>query len=163
MNDMSRDIWISRLNTGQLKLYGAIGVGVGLVFIMLVRQASSLSSVTSTSAFLLGLLILILGLVALVMNGEQVITVDPKRRMVLIETTSRFGKKQRLIPFRDIADVSLGEIGDIEGGSISYFVQLNLKNGKDVGLFVGFYGGNWSRGEMESRRQRLIGYLGASV
>jgi hypothetical protein len=163
MNDNSRDVWVSRQDTGQLALYGVIAVAVGLGFIMLVRQASSLSSVTSTSAFLLGLLILILGLAALVMNGEQVISVDPKRRRVLIETASRFGKKRRIISFRDIANVSLGEIGDIEGGSISYFVQLDLKNGKDVGLFVGFYGGNWSKGEMEARRQRLIEYLGASV
>ena len=163
MNDKSRDIWVSRLDTVQLRLYGVMGVAVGLVFIMLVRQASSLSSVTSTSAFLLGLLILIIGLVALVMNGEQTITVDPKRRMVLIETKSRFGNKRRTIPFRDITDVSLGEIGDTEGGSISYFVKLHLRSGKDVGLFVGFYGGTWSRAEMEVRRQRLIGYLGESA
>jgi len=38
--------------------------------------------VTSTSVLPLSLLILILGLVALVMNGEQLITIEPKRRMV---------------------------------------------------------------------------------
>lgn len=72
MNANSRDIWVSRLDTGQLKLYGVIGVAVGLVFIMLVCQASSLSNVTSTSAFLLGLLILIIGLVALVVSHAAV-------------------------------------------------------------------------------------------
>ena len=104
-------------------------------------------------------MILIVSVIALVTDGEQVITVDPKRRAVLIETTSRFCKKRRLIPFRDIADVSLGQIGDVEGGSISYFVQLNLKSGKDVDLFVGFYGDNYSRVEMESRCNRLLEYL----
>jgi len=38
--------------------------------------------VTSTSALPLSLLILILGFVALDMNDEQLITLEPKRRMV---------------------------------------------------------------------------------
>lgn len=163
MNDTSRKLWVSQLKAGHLKLYGAATAIVGLIFIVLVRQSNGLSATTSNSALFLGILLLILGIVTLILDKGQTITVDPKRRLVLIETSSRFGQNRKTILFRDIADVTLGEHGDTDGGSISYFIQLHLKSGKSANLFVGWVPEQWSRAEMEARRQRLIGYLEESA
>jgi len=86
-------------HTGQLKLYGAASAFVGLIFIMLIRQATGLSATTNNTALFLGLLLLIPSIAVLVINGKQTITIDPKRRLVLIETSSRFGNK-RVIWFK---------------------------------------------------------------
>jgi len=163
MIDTSRNLWVSQQKAGYTKLLGAATAVVGLIFILAVRQANGLSATTSSSALFLGILLLISGIAVLVINGKQTITVDPKRRLVLIETSSRFGDKRVIILFRDIVEVTLGEHGDTEGGSISYFIQLHLKSGKSANLFVGWVPEQWSRAEMEARRQRLIGYLEESA
>ena len=115
----NHNLWVSRQNAGVAKLYVAGAAIVGLIFILLVRQASSLSAVTSNSALFLGLLLLVAGMAALILDTTQTITVDPRRRVILIESSSRFGKQRETIRFRDIADVTLEEHGDTEGGSIS--------------------------------------------
>lgn len=163
MNGNVRNLWVSQQKSGYTMLFGAAAAVVGLLFILLVRQASGLSATTSNSALFLGLLLLVAGIAVLVMNGKQTITVDPRRRLVQIETSSRFGDKRETIRFIDIVDVTLGEHGDTEGGSISYFIQLRLRNGKDAKLFVGWAPEQWSRVGMEARRQRLIGYLEESA
>jgi hypothetical protein len=66
MNDSSRGVWVSRLNALHLKLYGGATAVVGLILLMLVRQANGLSATTSNSALFLGFLLLIPGWV-----GEQ--------------------------------------------------------------------------------------------
>lgn len=136
---------------------------VGLIFNALVRQSNGLSAVTSNAALFLGVMLFILGLATLFLNTAQTITIDPQRRWVLIETATRLGKQRKTIWFRDIVEATLGELGDDEGGSITYFIQLRLKNGKEANLFVGWMGENWDRAEMEAKRQRLISYLEESA
>ena len=112
-------------------------------------------------SLVLGFLILVISLATLVIGGKRIISVDPRRRLVEIQTVSRFGTKRRLIAFSQISDVSLGELGDKEGGSISYHVVLNLKDGKEVATFVGAFEGIYERHVMDGRRHRLNEYLQA--
>ena len=87
------------------------------------------------------------------------VTVEAKPRRIVIEHKNRFRKSAREIRFDEIADVYLGELGDREGGSISYHLVVKLKTGKEIALFKGFFDGSHSKPAMEARRQRLIQFL----
>lgn len=160
MNASGNGIWITQSKPGRQGLASILGVAVGVAIILGVRQ-EGLAPTTSLSALGLAGLVVVISLMVLITDGRQTITVDADRRIVRINQESRLGRRQRVIAFDDIADVRLGEIGDREGGSIAYFVQLRLKNGKDVGLFVGAYDGVLDRAAMNARRQRLADYLRA--
>jgi hypothetical protein len=101
----------------------------------------------------------VISLATLVIGGKQVISVDPSRRIVEIKTCSRLGTKTRLIPFSLISNVSIGELGDQEGGSISYYVVAKLKTGKEIALFLGAFDGRYERHMADARRRRLDEYI----
>jgi hypothetical protein len=153
-------VWTTESSQGMQAVYGVVGAIVGGAFIYGSR-IQSLEQMISTAVLFLGLLILVICLATLVSGGKQVISVDPRRRLVEIQTLSRLGTKRRLIPFSQISDVSIGELGDQEGGSISYYVVLNLKDGKEVALFLGAFEGIYERQAMDARRRRLNDYLQA--
>jgi hypothetical protein len=153
-------VWITESIQGMQAAFGVVGAIVGGAFI-LASRIQSLEQTTSTTALFLGLLVLVVSLATLVIGGKQIISVDPRRRLVEIKTVSRFGTKRRLIAFSQVSDVSLGELGDKEGGSISYHVVLNLKDGKKVAIFVGAFEGICERHVMDGRRHRLNEYLQA--
>jgi hypothetical protein len=153
-------VWITESSQGMQAAFGVVGAMVGGAFIFGSR-IQSLEQTTSTSTLFLGFLILVISLATLVIGGKQIVSVDPRRRLVEIQTISRFGTKRQLIAFSQISDVSLGELGDKEGGSISYHVVLNLKDGKEVAIFVGAFEGIYERNVMDGRRHRLNEYLQA--
>ena len=153
-------VWITESIQGMQAAFGVVGAIVGGAFIFASR-IQSLEQTASTAALFLGLLVLVVSLATLVIGGKQIISVDPRRRLVEIQTVSRFGTTRRLIAFSQISDVSLGELGDKEGGSISYHLVLNLKDGKEVALFVGVFEGIYERHVMDGRRHRLDEYLQA--
>ncbi len=151
-------VWTTESNPGTQAMWCVLGLVVG-AFMVYVSRSPGLERVTSLSALLLGCLVVVVAMVTLVKGGKQVISIDPRRRLVEIQTHSRFGSQKRVIPFRQIVRVELGEHGDREGGSISYHVLLILKDGKEVALFVGAFDGIWDRQAMDTRRARLVEYL----
>ena len=153
-------VWITESSQGMQAAFGVVGAIVGGAFIFGSR-IQSLEQTTSTAVLVLGFLILVISLATLVIGGKRIISVDPRRRLVEIQTVSRFGTKRRLIAFSQISDVSLGELGDKEGGSISSHGVLNLKDGKEVAIFVGAFEGIYERHVMDGRRHRLNEYLQA--
>jgi hypothetical protein len=153
-------VWTVESSQDMQAVYGVVGLIVGGAFIYASR-IQSLERITSISVLFLGLLIFVISFATLVMGGKQVISVDPRRRLVEVQSLSRLGAKKRVIPFGQISDVFIGELGDKEGGSISYHVVLKLKNGKEVALFIGAFEGAYDRQAMEVRRRRLNDYLQA--
>ena len=151
-------VWTMESSQRMQALYGIVGVIVGIVLIFGSR-IQGLEILTSNSAFLLGLIIFVISLAALVIGGKQIILVDPRRKLVELQTLSRLGTKKRLIPFSQISDASIAELGDKEGGSISFHVVLKLKNGKEVALFLGAFEGTYNQQMMEARCHRLNEYL----
>lgn len=77
-------------------------VAAGLILAYGFRDFDSSGLSNSLAGFLLGVLLLIIGIPGLFMIGKQEITVDPKARRILIEDTSRFGKKSRAILFEEV-------------------------------------------------------------
>ena len=111
----------------------------------------------------LGAALTFVGLALIAWGGRQVVDVDPYRRCIRLESRSRFHSNQREILFDDIADVSVGELGDREGGTPSYHLVVTLHDQTEVAVFAGFFDGRYSRAEMEARRLRLLQWIQRTV
>lgn len=109
----------------------------------------------SRAAFVLGALLLVVGIGAFLFGSKQTIVVDTRSRRIIVENRSRLRQSEKEVPFKDISEVYVGEHGDKEGGSIRYYVLAKLKSGKEVALFLGFFEGSHSKPIMEARCQRL--------
>lgn len=138
---------------------GALGSVLGLVVTVAAWRLTGAWTETTVAAFALGLLVLAVSLVVLIQGGKQIVAVDPVRRRVEIVSSSRWGERRRAVHFDDVEDLFLGELGDREGGSISYYVGLRLRSGDEVHLFVGAFEGVYHRPTMEARLQRLQQYV----
>lgn len=158
MSNHTLNTWIVENERGMQNFYSIITLVVGLIFLYGSR-IKSLSETMSISCFLLGLLLVCIGFVVFIKNTKQIISVNPQKKCIEIETISRFGKKKNLIPFHKILDVYVRELGDKEGGSISYHVILKLKDSKEVALFLGVFEGMFERNTMENYCQRIKQYL----
>jgi hypothetical protein len=141
--DNSISVWTTESNKSGSWVYGIGGIIVGGLFLY-GWHTSALEPTTSMAALISG--------------GTQVIIVDPRRRVIDIKASSRFGAKKRSIPFNHITDTSIGEVGTLEGGSIRYHVLLTLKDGSEVALFAGYFDGAYDRQAMDARRRRLDEY-----
>ena len=152
------DIWRTESNPIKQTVASAafIVIGAGMAIGFRIYGAGLTGD---KAGFLLGLLLLVLGLVMLLLGGKQAVTVDAKARRIVIESKSRFSTKSKEIRFEEIADASLGELGDREGGSISYHVVVKLKRGGEIALFKGFFDGAHDKSAMEARREQLLRYL----
>jgi hypothetical protein len=148
--------WTIESSENKQAMFAVLGIVVGAALMFGSRNAHGLESFTTRSALILGLLILSISVVVLVRGGKQIITVDPPMRRILIEGISRFGTTRRLIPFSQINDVYVGELGDREGGSISYHVVVKLVDGKKVNLFIGAFEGAYDCSVMEGRCHRIL-------
>jgi hypothetical protein len=135
----------------------------GLFLVIGSRITAAPNSVGALSALGLGAILILVGLVQMARGGKQVITVDVRRRCIRIAEFTRFGNQARVIGFNEIAAVSVGTLGDSEGGSISYHVDLELKSGKQVSLYVGFYSGRYNHDVAEGRCRRIAQAVGCAV
>jgi hypothetical protein len=136
-------------------------IAVGLILAYGFRDFDSSGFTNSLAGFLLGLLLVAVGILAVIMGGPQLITVDPAGRRVVVEDMRRWGKKVRVIPFEDIGEVRVAQMGNRSDGSVSYYVSLHLRTGKNYPLFYpAYYDGRWDRSVAEERCSRLEAYLG---
>lgn len=115
------------------------------------------------AGFLLGVPLLALGLAGLVTTGTQTVTIDPALRRITVEDTDRFGSKERLIPFGDVASVHIGFLGKPSNYVKRYYLVLRLSNGAEYSLFAPgrFYAGASERSTVEGWPRRLEGCLAA--
>jgi len=155
------DTWTIESNPAKQTVLTWAVVVVGLILVYGFRDFDSSGFTNSMAGFLLGVLLLVVGLPGIFMTGKQTITVDPQARRILIEDTSHFGKKTRSISFREIVDISVSSLGNRSDGSVSYYVTLKLASGENHPLFFpSYYDGRWDRSVAESRCRRLAMYLG---
>jgi hypothetical protein len=116
------------------------------------------------AGFVLGVLLLLIGLAGLLFTGRQTITVDPRlRRIEVADTYLLMRRRSRIISFAAISSVNIGFLGKRSNYVRNYYVVLHLRDGKDYSLFAPgrFWEGASSRGTAEGWRQRLEAYLGA--
>ena len=147
-------------SSGGTQLAAAIAmVVIGLILAYGFRHFEGPGLTESRAGFLLGVLLLAIGAGAMLFAGKQAIVVDPVTKRILIEQAGRFGAKVRSIPFREVAELHVGQFGHRNNGSITYHVAARLKTGEEIALFFGFYEGRHDRSVAESRCTRLRTYL----
>ena len=154
------DAWKIESSPGKQAVLGWIILAIGLILAIGFSNFDSSGMTNSLAGFLLGLLLMFIGIVALWMRGKRSIVVDPEARGIVIEDSGRLGHEKRSISFEEVGEVYVDSLGDREGGSISYDVVLKLKMGENVSLFrPAYFEGTWDRSIMENRRRRLEEYL----
>jgi len=154
------DTWKIESNPGKQTLLTWAIVVVGLILVYGFRDFDGSGFTNSLAGFLLGILLLVIGVPGLFKVGKQSITVDPKACQIIVEDSSRFGAKKRIIPFSEITDLCVSSLGNRSEGSISYYVAVKLTSGKDYPLFFpSYYDGRWDESVAESRCRRLEEYL----
>jgi hypothetical protein len=152
------DIWRTENNVTTQTWAGIASLGVGLVLVYGFRHHGGLALSDSFAGFLLGWLLLVVGVGSLVWGGQVVVTVDGRRRCVVVEAGNRFRTRRKTFLFKDVAnatDVFVGRLGDRSDGSVSYHVVVRFKSGEEVALFFPFFDGQYDRQVAESRCQRL--------
>jgi hypothetical protein len=155
----SREVWKTESQVGR-QAFAAVGMcAVGLALVIWLRHFEGPGLTDSRAGFLLGVLLLVVGVGMFVVGGKQVIVVEPRSRRVIVERASLLGTKRTEVQFGDIAGVEVEELGDTEGGSISYHLAVKLKSGKELPLFLGFFEGTHSKAAVEARREKLLSYL----
>ena len=153
---MNTTAWTSESSAAKQQLATAVTVIVGAALVIGFRQIEGPALSGNRAGFWLGVMLLVVGVGMFFFGGKQIITVEPKRQRIVITRQGRVRSRTQQIRFTDIADVSVAESGDTEGGSVRFHVAVTLKNGKSVALFLGFFEGSHSRQAMEARCKRLV-------
>lgn len=153
--------WESQSNRGNQLVLSLVCVVIGVVLAVGFRHFHGPGMSNTLAGFLLGLLLLLIGLSALVMNGQQTVVVDPAVRAITVRESNIFKTTMRAIPFHDIVDVHIGYLGKRSNYVNFYYLILKLRSGEEYSLFPpGYcYAGASDRSVVESWQQRLETYL----
>lgn len=155
------DLWTSQSNSGKQILLSVACAAVGLVLVIGFRDFRG-SGTNAMAGFLLGVLLLLIGVAGFLVSGKQTVVVDPKARRITIEESSRFRTKKRSIPFSDIVDISIGYLGKRSNYVAWYYLVLRLRSGEEYPLFAPgrFFEGGSDKSIVAGWKQRLEQYLG---
>lgn len=133
---------------------------VGLALVIGFRHFSTAGS-NDKAGFLLGVLLLIIGIAGFLTGGKQTVVIDPGKRRITVEDANRLGTKKRSIPFADITGVGIGYLGKRSNFVNWYYLQLELRSGEMYSLFPPgrFFEGGSDRSAVEGWKRRLQQYL----
>lgn len=154
--------WITESSVGRERGAAFLMIAVGLALTIGFRHFDASGLSNSLSGFLLGLLLLLIGAGGLLFGGKITIAVEPRYRRIVISGKKVMRPSKLVIPFQDIARLSLAQQGDRNSGSIRYYVLAHLHSGQEIPLFYGFFEGMFSEPTMERRMARLNRYLHSS-
>lgn len=156
------DRWRSESNPAKQRVLTIACALIGMVLVVGFRHFAGPGMTDSKAAFLLGCLLLVIGILGLLFQGKQVIVVDPLARVVRIEDKNLWGTKSRTIAFGDISAIRIGYMGKKSNFVQYHYLLLTLRTGEKYPLFAPgrFYDGASDRTVVEawqSRLQHLIG------
>jgi hypothetical protein len=157
------DVWISESNPGKQVVLSLACAAVGLVLVVGFRDFSGSGS-NALAGFLLGALLLTIGVAGFLVSGKQIVIIDPNARRITIEDSNRFCTKSRSIPFTDVVDIRIGFLGKRSSHVRWYYLVLTLRSGEEYPLFSPgrFFVGGSDRYTAANWKQRLEGYLGGA-
>jgi hypothetical protein len=155
------EVWTSQSNPSKQIMLSFGCVFIGMVLLIVFRDFGDSGS-NAMAGFLLGVLLLVIGVASFLMSGKQTVVVDPKARHITIEDSSRLRTKTRSIPFNDIVGISIGYLGKRSNFVTLYYLMLKLRSGEEYPLFSPgrFFEGGSDRSAVAAWRQRLEEYLG---
>jgi hypothetical protein len=154
------DVWTSYSNPARQTLLSIACAIAGLALLIGFRDFGSPNS-NAFAGFMLGVLLLVIGIPGLLVSGKQTVVVDPNARAITITDTNMFRTKQRVISFGDVTGVSIGSLGKRSNYMMNYYLVLKLTSGENYPLFAPglFYAGSSDRSIVAGWKQRLEGYL----
>jgi hypothetical protein len=154
------ELWISQSSPLKQMLLSLACVAIGLFLAIGFRGFESFNS-NAGAGFLLGILLLVLGVPGFVLSGKQTVTIDPRLRQIVVEDSSLVYEKKRSIPFGDVVEVHIGYLGRKTTLSSTYHLVLKLRNGEDYALFAPgrFFEGASNRSTVVGWKERLERYL----
>jgi len=155
------DTWKFESSSGKQTLLALACIAVGIILAIGFRHFSGSGTTNTLAGFLLGILLLIIGISALLSGGKQTIVVDSLARHIVVEDSNQFRSKKRLIPFSDVVGTGIGYLGKTSNHVTFYYINLKLRSGEEYPLFSPgrFFEGGSDRAVMERRRQRLEEYI----
>ncbi len=158
---MDMTVWKSQSNAGKQLLLACACAAVGLVLMIGFRGFAAINS-NEGAGFLLGALLLLIGVPGLILTGRQTVLVDPRARRITVEDSNRFRTTTRHIPFGDIEGVSIGFLGKKSNFVSYYYLVLKLRSGGEYSLFAPgrFFEGASNRATVAGWKRRLETYLG---
>jgi hypothetical protein len=155
--------WVSKSRPGsQLAL--AVGSSVVGAIMMFGFRGFSAAGENALAGFLLGLMLLVIGLAGVVASGAQTVSVDPRTHCITIRDAYMVGSRSRVIPFGDVVSVTMGYLGKASNLSRNYYLVLHLVDGSRYSLFAPgrFYEGSSDRSTVDGWRRRLEQYIGSA-
>jgi hypothetical protein len=161
--ELNMDVWISESNPGKQVVLSLACAAVGSALLIGFRDFSASGS-NAMAGFLLGALLLTIGIAGFLVSGKQTVVIDPNARRITIEDSNRFCTKKRSIPFTDVVDISIGFLGKKSNYVTWYYLVLTLRSGEQYPLFSPgrFFEGGSDRYTVVNWKQRLEGYLGGA-
>lgn len=148
-------VWSEESDSATQTIIAVLALAIGLFLALGFRQFDASGLTPSLFGFLLGLLLAAIGAGTLIAGGKTIVRVEPRLRRLVISHANLWRARHDIVRFDDIVDLSIGELGDLEGGSIRYYVVAHLRSGKEKPLYLGFFP-DTGKQAMESRRQRLL-------
>ncbi len=97
----------------------------------------------------------VVGLLGVFFIPAQKISVSAVRRAVKVERYGFFRGMSFLVKFSDIEGLSVGELKGVLGGHSLYYLNLRLKSGSVVPIYVGFFQHFFDRVKVEKKLNRL--------
>jgi hypothetical protein len=154
--------WVSKSRPGNQLALAAGSVLVGSIMMFGFRGFSSAGG-DALAGFLLGVMLLVMGIAGMAVSAEQTVTVDPRARRITVQDSYFVGSRSRVIPFGHVVSVSIGYLGKASNFVRNYYLVLHLIDGSDYSLFAPgrFFEGCSNRSTVEGWRQRLEEYMGS--
>jgi hypothetical protein len=155
------EAWTSRSDPGKQLALSVAAAVVGVVLAIGFRGFRT-GGENALAGFLLGVMLLVIGVAGVLVSGRQTVTVDPRTKLIHVEDSYPVGAKSRVIPFGEVESVGIGYLGKKSNFVEWYYLVLHLRTGEEYPLFAPgrFYEGGSDRSTVEGWRQRLESYLG---
>jgi hypothetical protein len=155
------DMWISKSNSGKQIVLSVACAAVGLALVIGFSDFRG-SGTNAMAGFLLGALLLTIGVAGFMVSGNQTVVVDPNARRITIEDSNRFRTNKRTILFSNVVGISIGYLGKKSNYVTWYYLVLKLRSGEEYPLFSPgrFFDGGSDRSTVATWKQRLEEYIG---
>lgn len=128
------DIWETRSNNRQQIAISTVCLIVGAVLTVALRDYG-LSGSNRQAGFLLGVVLLGLGIATLVAGGSQTVQVDADTREIRVMDQRLIGSRTQTVAFDQVQHVEIACLQTRSQHALRYFLQLQLISGEAVTLF----------------------------
>lgn len=126
--------WETRSDHRQQTMLSLGSLAIGALLVIGLHDAGASGS-TGQAGFLLGVILLALGLATGAAGGRQTVRIDASAREIRIDDRGLTGTRSRTIGFGDIRTVQLACLQTRTRHALRYFLQLDLASGEQYALF----------------------------